>query len=474
MDIKFQQLTNDDVIHMRQYFRGCKLYISNYSAAFKIMWQRYINLEYAYVEGCVVFREFYLGRSYFHYPMEMEVGQASKAMDALEDYCRTHNERIRFANISRETLGEFIDRYGIDMRITNKRIWRDYLYRAQDFVEYPGKKFSGQRNHVNKFKKLYADYAFITLHSSDSDRIAEFLKRFEKRQLDKGTAIAREELLGVYDILPHLDDLGLYAGALTVQGEIIALSIGERCGDQLIVHVEKALTDYEGAYPTMAQEFAKCFVTEGINYINREDDAGDAGLRKSKLQYNPVRLVDKFNVYPKRTIEKVTHIPVLTSDRLTMGEITEEYAARLYRLEFDGERNKYWGYNWREHISSEKDASAEYFLQGLREDFKNRDEIPMGIFSGNVMVGEVVLHNFGYRNDCEIGVRLLPEYEGMGYAKEALTAVIRYAFFELQLDTVLAKCYKQNERSRNTLLSVGLRPCGEDETFYYFKKTAAM
>ena len=32
---------------------------------------------------------------------------------------------------------------------------------------------------------------------------------------------------------------------------------------------------------------------EDFKYVNREDDAGEEGLRKSKLSYRPVFMVDK-------------------------------------------------------------------------------------------------------------------------------------------------------------------------------------
>ena len=51
---------------------------------------------------------------------------------------------------------------------------------------------------------------------------------------------------------------------------------------------------------------------------------------------------------------------------------------------------------------------------------------------------------------------------------------MRYAFFELDIDKVLAKCYKENERSKKSLLSAGMKLSGEDDTFFYFYKTAAM
>jgi hypothetical protein len=222
----------------------------------------------------------------------------------------------------------------------------------------------------------------------------------------------------------------------------------------------------------MAQEFAAHFVTQDILYINREDDAGDRGLRKSKLQYNPIYLVDKYDLSPRRVIDRLTHAPVLHTERLVIKEMSDEDAPVLYQLEMDEERCKLWGYNWRDY--RKKTPTPKQFLKGARDDFKNREEMPMGIYLNGAMIGEVVLHNFGYRNDCEVGMRLLPEYEGKGYAAEAVLAAMNYALYDLNMETILAKCHKRNEKSKKTLVSVGLRQYKEDETFFYFRKTAAM
>jgi hypothetical protein len=472
MDIQFKILELNDIIAMKPYFEACKLHLSDYSAAFKFMWQKHFTIQFAYICNCVVFREEYQGRTYFHYPMELNDGDAKAALDELECYCRRNFIRIHFTCVPREMLMELVCRYGMELRITNHRRWKDYFYNANDFVTYGGKKFSGQRNHVNKFKKLYPEYEFNELSQSDEGEMRAFLNEFSTRQLSKGTVMAREELESVYDLLPHIKDMNLLVGAIKYNGKMIAMSIGERCGDQLIIHVEKALTDYEGIYPTMANEFAKHFVTPQILYINREDDAGDRGLRKSKLQYNPIYLIDKYELSPRRVIDRLTHPPVLHTQRLVIKEMSDSDANMLYALEMDKERCKLWGYDWRDHLK--ETPTPEMFLEGTREDFKNREEMPMGIYVNGEMIGEVVLHNFGYRNDCEVGMRLLPAYEGNGYAAEAVLAVMDYALYDLNMETILAKCLKENVKSKKTLTSVGLRQYKEDETYFYFRKTAAM
>ncbi|MCD7729522.1 MAG: GNAT family N-acetyltransferase [Clostridia bacterium] len=470
--IEFKKFTIEDMPLMREYFSECRLHLSDYSAAFKVMWQEYFLQYYAIVENCLIFAEYFRGRPYFQYPMSMGSAEdESRALDKLEQYCREKCLRMHFTAIPEEKLMALVKRYGTDVKITNPRRWRDYIYDAGEFVAFAGKKYSGQRNHINKFKKLYPDYEYTVLTSADEGEIRAFLKEFEYRQLKKGTLVAKEELKSVYGILKHIDDLKLVAGGIRVNGKLVAFSVGEVCGDMLIVHIEKALAEYEGVYCTMANLFARRNA-DGIKFINREDDAGDRGLRKSKLQYKPVGFGDKYTVLPYRAIDGVSRLPEIKAERVELREICDTEAQDFYRLEYDTERNKYWGYDWRQNCKGE--PTAEYFMKGIREDFSKKEEMPLGIFVGCELAGEVVLHNFGYRGDCEVGVRLLPEYEGNGYAKEAVVALTDHALFDMDLNVVYAKCFKQNVKSRNTLLSAGMKPCGEDETYYHFKRTPEM
>lgn len=472
-DIIFKTLTLDEIIAHREYFEKCNFRISDYSASFKFMWQKVDCLEYAFVENCLIFKVRYGDSTYFYYPLSLGDEQDEiRALDCIERYCLTHKIRLQFAYVSREKIQLMVERYGVDVRITSDRRWSDYLYTAEKFKSYSGKKLSGQRNHVNKFKKSNPDYYFVTLTGSDSAEIFAFLKRFEERQLNKNNLYAKEELQGVYDLLPYIDKLHLLVGAIKYKGEIIAVSMGERVGDTLIICVEKALVEYDGIYQTIAQEFAKKFATDGVEFINREDDSGDAGLRKSKLQYYPVRLVNKYEVYPTRLIDRVERLPVIASNRVTLKEIDQANALEFYRLEHDVERNKFWGYDWRTEFKEE--PTPEYFISEIRKDFDSKNEMPLGIYLGSKLLGEVVLHNFGYAQECEVGVRVLPEFEGQGYASEAVITLTEYALMELGAQVVNAKCMKANVRSAALFNSIGFRPCGEDKTFYYFEKTSAM
>ena len=103
------------------------------------------------------------------------------------------------------------------------------------------------------------------------------------------------EICVTLNFLRLFEELEMRGGALRVNGDIVAFTLGEPVGmrqDTLVVHIEKAFSDIQGAYAVINQQFA---IHEGkdFRYINREDDVGEEGLRKAKLSYKPVFLIEK-------------------------------------------------------------------------------------------------------------------------------------------------------------------------------------
>ena len=100
----------------------------------------------------------------------------------------------------------------------------------------------------------------------------------------------------------------------------------------------------------------------------------------------------------------------------------------------------------------------------------NREEYPLAVKTGGVLIGEVTLYNFDYVGGCEIGFRLMPEYRGKGYAKECAAAVIDYAFNFLGVKCVKARCFKQNAPSYGLIKALGFTESHTDGEKIYFKK----
>ena len=74
--------------------------------------------------------------------------------------------------------------------------------------------------------------------------------------------------------------------------------MGEIIEDVLYVHIEKADRNLNGLYEMINMSFSKDMkeTYPSLAYINREEDAGDPGLRKAKESYHPVMLLNKYNV----------------------------------------------------------------------------------------------------------------------------------------------------------------------------------
>ena len=101
------------------------------------------------------------------------------------------------------------------------------------------------------------------------------------------------EICVTLNYLRLFEELEMRGGALRVDGRIVAFTIGEPVGkDTLVVHIEKAFADIQGAYTMINQQFVE-HEGAGFAYINREEDMGEEGLRKAKLSYKPVFLVEK-------------------------------------------------------------------------------------------------------------------------------------------------------------------------------------
>ena len=89
---------------------------------------------------------------------------------------------------------------------------------------------------------------------------------------------------------------------LRSNGKVVAFTMGEHhTEDTLLVHIEKAFSDVRGAYPMINKQFVMHHA-DSFQYVNREDDTGDEGLRKAKLSYHPAILLKKYRVSLKEDV----------------------------------------------------------------------------------------------------------------------------------------------------------------------------
>ncbi len=173
----------------------------------------------------------------------------------------------------------------------------DYIYLSEDLIQLAGKKYHGKRNHISKFERLY-QWTYEDLSPQNMDECMalarEWCKQYgcsKENGLDKESCALRV----TFD---QFGELGFIGGMLRVDGKPVAFTIGEQInGEAFVVHFEKALGDYTGAYTMINREFCRRRLG-AYRYINREEDMGLEGLRKAKLSYYPAILLEKYIARP--------------------------------------------------------------------------------------------------------------------------------------------------------------------------------
>ena len=448
-----------------------KNYLRKYGGGFcdltlgvKYMWRDDFKIEYAEYNDTLILRETcqdYTGA--FYYPLGEN---AIYALEIIEEYSKSNNLPLIFCCLDNEQAAVLSKRY-YNVSVSNDRDWSDYIYDAEKFKTYSGKKYGGQRNHVNKFKKLYPEYKVKVVEKSDFSRIKEFLDEFNAKAEFLRWSEAVEQKL-VFDFVQNMFELDQVGALIETNGKVVAFSVGERINDTLIVHVEKAFTRYEGVYPTMAQEFAKLFAVDGVKYINREEDCGDNGLKISKLQYHPIEVKEKNIVRVRTLFDKIISPIIVKTERLEITPIYETDKELYAKLYLDDELNKWWGYDYREDLC-EKDPTPEYFFCFQNALKEKKEEYSLAVKLDGQLVGELVLHNFDYFGGVEIGFRFFREYQGKGYALESATAIKEFCFDVLGAKKVKSRCFKENAPSRRLIERLGLKLTKEDKTHYYFE-----
>ncbi|MFR6496326.1 MAG: phosphatidylglycerol lysyltransferase domain-containing protein [Ruminococcus sp.] len=78
-----------------------------------------------------------------------------------------------------------------------------------------------------------------------------------------------------------------------MDGELAAFPSANHLQQHLRRAYRKGGHPFSRAYPAMAQAFAAHFAMD-YTYLNREEDLGIPGLRKSKLSYYPELLLEKW------------------------------------------------------------------------------------------------------------------------------------------------------------------------------------
>ena len=232
----------------------------------------------------------------------MKMDHQSAGFDSVLSPLFSTYEAFQFTSLPKDVAERLISLFppGTEMRANPDRF--DYVYRTSDLIRLEGKKYHAKKNWVHQFQKKYS-WSFLPLTQERIPQVIETQHAWCKQHQCQLHASLDAEYKGILEILEQKEQLGWVGGLIEVEGKVVAYSIGELLNEEMVViHVEKASPEYNGAYQMINQQFLMhCW--NDVPFVNREEDLGLEGLRRAKKSYHPAYMVEKYSIVYPRTSE---------------------------------------------------------------------------------------------------------------------------------------------------------------------------
>lgn len=292
MMIDLKNITVDDKALFDRYFAIKQYGICDLNFTNLFMWRETYSVRYAVVDDFLcIFPQFQKDSPFVLMPVGC--GDLGAVVHKLAAHFKAQGNPFVIKGVTEGMKNELMERVPGKFIFEEDRNIFDYVYLSADLIELKGKKFHAKRNHINKFKSMY-DYTYEPLTAERVDECAAAaLKWCVKRNCEEDQGLGWEKI-AILNALHNFDKLKFKGGILRVDGKIAAFTFGERLTDNMaVVHVEKGDPDIRGSYAVINQMFCER-EWRHMKYVNREEDMGLPGLRKAKLSYRPVTLVEKY------------------------------------------------------------------------------------------------------------------------------------------------------------------------------------
>ena len=276
--------------------QGCE-----YSFSTLFLWSGAYQQQVAPTDGFVLER--LRGKLGAGYLFPAGSGPLEPVLSALEKDAAERGEPCRFFCVTPEQAERLEQLRPGQYAFQSDRDGWDYLYALDRLAGLGGKKRHGKRNHIRRFEESHPDWQVEQITMDNLAECAEMDLEWNRRyrSLDAAgeEAEARtrlDERHAMSRAFAHYEALGMDGLLLRTGGKVVAFTMGSPISaDTFDVHFEKAYGEIQGAYPMINREFARWLQANrpGVRWLNREDDMGLEGLRKSKESYYPDRMVEK-------------------------------------------------------------------------------------------------------------------------------------------------------------------------------------
>ncbi|MBR6622415.1 MAG: DUF2156 domain-containing protein [Ruminococcus sp.] len=268
-------------------FMGCE-----YSFANNMAWKRLAESKIAFYRDFYICCAFQTEDDIPHFIFPAGSGDYREVVSEMKRFSSSLGKPLILTGVTEPTISVLNELFPEQFTAEYDRDSSDYIYLSSDLIELKGKKYHSKRNHLAKLR----DYTYSPVTEKDFDDCIFFCTQSYNNKHDDPDHSSIAEQYAINTYFSHYEELGLRGGIIRIDGKIAAVTLGEKINSNTFcVHIEKADTSFSGIYAGINKLFAENEAKE-LKYINREEDLGIEGLRKSKLSYHPAFLLDKYTV----------------------------------------------------------------------------------------------------------------------------------------------------------------------------------
>lgn len=290
MEFNWKSIELSDKEIIQSYYRQEKSRNCEFTFANNYLWAPHYEIRYAIIDDMLVFLS---DEETFSVSFPLGQGNAKETIELLLSYFEEKGRPFKMHLVSPEQFARLEKWFPGKFQIAYNRDAADYVYESEKLITLSGKKLHGKRNHINKFKELYPDWSYEPITKENTAECIEMAQNWRAQNGCDENEEKSAEFCVTLNALKMREELGLRGGLLRADGRVVAFTLGEPGGEDIfVVHIEKAYPDVQGAYPMINQQFVE-HECAAYRYINREEDTGAEGLRKAKLSYYPVMMLEK-------------------------------------------------------------------------------------------------------------------------------------------------------------------------------------
>ncbi len=299
LDLQFVPIKLEDRVALREFLRKYPQRLTGYTFASLAAWRPLFQYEWSFAEPDLLLISCVLEPGP-HRHLLQPVGRVSSELTRIiRDGAAGLSYPLKIIGVSDKFLKENPD-FSSCFSVWEDRAVSNYLYGANSLALLPGRKYAKKRNLLSQAAGLY-NWSCKMLDSQLIDRCFAVLDSIREEEHPKIEGMMKRELAALECTLHHFNEFDQQGVLISVNDRPVAFSIYEAISPTTVaIHFERALRSYKGLYQVINCETAKVIVNQGFQFINREEDVGDAGLRDAKMSYHPTEVVPAYELTYRR------------------------------------------------------------------------------------------------------------------------------------------------------------------------------